>query len=150
MTGEIKFFRKRFIGGFNRQDVVDYITELAWQRDENLALKEKAEEETKALAKMVETLKNECEESKRLAEEYKSEVLNSARRTLEEFEVSFEKLCVGFEEESANICAQLEAARKIIAIVPGALKEAGTKFSTLRALLEEGNDTPGDGFKSRS
>ena len=137
MTGEIKFFRKRFIGGFNRQDVIDYITELAQERDKNLALKEKAQQDVRALASVVASLKNERDEARRLANEYKAEVLDAARKTLAEFEGSFEKLCVGFEEESANICAQLEAARNIIAIVPGALKEAGSKFSELRTLLDE-------------
>jgi len=137
MTGEIKFFRKRFIGGFNRQDVIDYITELAQERDKNLALREKAQQDVRALASIVASLKNERDEARRLANEYKAEVLDTARKTLAEFEGSFEKLCVGFEEESANICAQLEAARNIIAIVPGALKEAGSKFSQLRTLLDE-------------
>jgi len=137
MTGEIKFFRKRFIGGFNRQDVIDYITELAQERDKNLAMKEKAQQDVRALAAVVASLKNERDEAIRLANEYKAEVLDAARKTLAEFEISFDKLCVGFEEESANICAQLDAARSIIAIVPGALKEAGSKFSELRTLLDE-------------
>jgi chromosome segregation ATPase len=147
MTGEIKFFRKRFIGGFNRQDVVDYIAELAQQRDENLALKQKAEQDTRALEAEILSLRRECEEAKRQAEGYKSEVLKAAQKTLVDFEDSFEKLCAGFEEEAAGICAQLETARNIIAIVPGALKEAGTKFSSLTALLNEGNDTPGSIIK---
>lgn len=142
MTGEIKFFRKRFIGGFNRQDVVDYIAELARERDENLALREKSDQKVRDLMAEIDSLKHERDEARRLAEEYKSEVLNAARKTLTEFEISFDKLCGGFEEEAANVCAQLEAARNIIAIVPGALKEAGAKFSGLRALLDEGNDTP--------
>jgi len=142
MNGEIKFFRKRFIGGFNRKDVIDYIANVAQERDRNLALKEKAEQETRDLVNTIVALKRERDEARLQANGYKSEVLKAARKTLEEFEASFGNLCTGFEEESANICAQLEAARNIIAILPGALKKAGETFSGLRVLLEEGKDSP--------
>ena len=142
MTGEIKFFRKRFIGGFNRHDVVDYIADLARERDENLALREKTEQDIQALMAEIDSLKLERDEAKRLAAEYKSEVLNAARKTLSEFEVSFNKLCMGFNIESIGICEQLEAARSIIEMLPGTLKEAGSMFSGLKALLDEGNDSP--------
>ena len=142
MTGEIKFFRKRFIGGFNRQDVVDYIAILAKERDANLALKEKAQKDAQKLVDEIALLRYERDEARRLVDEYKSEVLDAARRTLSEFEASFEAICTGFEEESVNICEQLEAAQSIIALFPSAIKEAGSRFSGLRKLLDEGNDTP--------
>ncbi|MCL2151662.1 MAG: hypothetical protein FWH57_01690 [Oscillospiraceae bacterium] len=141
MTGEIKCFRKRFIGGFNRQDVIDYIAVLAKESDTNRALKEKAEQDMKGLVTEIASLKRERDEAKRLAGEYKSEVLEAAKKTLEEFEVSFNSLSEGFEKESASICEQLEAARNIIAILPSALKRTGERFGKLRAILEEGQDT---------
>jgi len=144
MTGEIKFFRKRFIGGFNRQDVIDYIAELAKERDKNLALKDKAQMEVQALTEMVAKLRFERDEVIRLANEYKSEVLDSARKTLAELEASFETLCAGFEQESTSICTQLETARSIIAILPSALKETGLQFSELKALLDDENNIPYD------
>lgn len=142
MTGEIKFFRKRFIGGFNRQDVVEFIADLARERDENLALKEKAQQNLQDLLAEMEALKLERDEAKRLAAEYKSEVLDAARKTLVEFEASFAKLGAEFEEETTSICTQLLAARSIMTVVPGTLKEAGAKISGLRALLDKGNDSP--------
>jgi hypothetical protein len=144
MTGEIKFFRKRFIGGFNRQDVIDYIAVLAQENEGNRVLKEKAEKAVQELVMEMVSLKRERDEAKRLAGEYKSEVLEAARRTLAEFEASFNSLSAGFEEESAGICEQLEAARSIIAILPSALKKTGERFGRLRAMLEEGKDTPDD------
>jgi len=141
MTGEIKYFRKRFIGGFNRQDVIDYIAVLAKENDNNRALKEKAEQDMSELVTEIASLKRERDEAKKLAGEYKSEVLEAAKKTLEEFEASFNSLSEGFEEESAGICEQLEAARNIIAILPSALKRTGERFGKLRAILEEGKDT---------
>jgi len=145
MEGEIKFFRKRFIGGFNRQDVIDYIANLAQERDRNLALKEKADQEAKDLEATIESLKRERDEALRLASEYKSEVLKAARKTLADFEVSFEGLCAGFDEGFKNICAQLEYAGNIIAILPEALNKTGAAFRGLRGLLDEGKDEPEEG-----
>jgi cell division septum initiation protein DivIVA len=34
IQGEITFFRKRFIGGFNRDDVIAYIRKMAQEKDE--------------------------------------------------------------------------------------------------------------------
>jgi len=45
MTGEIVSFRKKFIGGFNRDDVTAYITKITKERNESLKAKEKAERE---------------------------------------------------------------------------------------------------------
>lgn len=49
MPGEISYFRKRFFGGFNRRDVIDYIEKLAQERNRLLAAKDRAESEASEL-----------------------------------------------------------------------------------------------------
>jgi len=49
MTGEIVSFRKKFIGGFNRDDVTAYITKITKERNESLKAKDKAEREVLVL-----------------------------------------------------------------------------------------------------
>ena len=49
MAGEINFFRKRFLGGFDKQDVVDYIAEQADERNKLSAKIEKVESDYEAL-----------------------------------------------------------------------------------------------------
>ena len=49
MQGEKEFFRKRFFGGFNRDDVIKYIAKIADERNDALAAKEKAENESQGL-----------------------------------------------------------------------------------------------------
>jgi len=60
VTGEKEFFRKRFFGGFNRDDVIKYITKLAEERNDALAAKEKAERKARALAEEVQKLRMEA------------------------------------------------------------------------------------------
>ena len=71
MTGEIRFFRKRFFGGFNREDVINYIAMIAQERNELLAAKEKAESENVDLIREVATLRFENEVAWRLTKDIK-------------------------------------------------------------------------------
>jgi len=57
MNGEVKFFRKRFFGGFNRDDVVKYVSKLAHERNEHLSAKEAAEAQVKEMTSEVEPLR---------------------------------------------------------------------------------------------
>jgi len=59
VNGEKEFFRKRFFGGFNRDDVINYIARLAEERNEALAAKEKAEKKARALAIDLKKLREE-------------------------------------------------------------------------------------------
>jgi len=59
VSGEKEFFRKRFFGGFNREDVIKYIAGLAEERNEALAAKERAEKKARALAEEVKKLRGE-------------------------------------------------------------------------------------------
>ena len=65
MKGEVEFFRKKFIGGFNRKDVVSYITKLANERNESRDGKEKAEADSRTLAAEVTSLRAELEIAKK-------------------------------------------------------------------------------------
>ena len=56
MKGEKEFFRKRFFGGFNRDDVIKYIAKIAQERNEAITAKEKAEKEAKTLAEQPQPL----------------------------------------------------------------------------------------------
>jgi len=59
MKGEKEFFRKRFFGGFNRNDVIKYIAKIAEERNEAIAAKEKAEKNARALAEEIKKLRGE-------------------------------------------------------------------------------------------
>jgi len=71
MTGKIHPFRSRFMGGFNRQDVIDYIAKLAEERNAQRAAKDMAEQEARTLADEIERLKQELEKAQRELENSK-------------------------------------------------------------------------------
>ena len=53
MSGEKELFRKRFIGGFNRKDVINYIATIKNERKESIEAKERAEKEVADLRRYV-------------------------------------------------------------------------------------------------
>jgi len=59
MVGEKVFFRKRFFGGFNRDDVIKYIAKIAEERNEAVVAKEKAEKDAQILAAELKKLREE-------------------------------------------------------------------------------------------
>jgi len=140
MTGEINYFRKRFIGGFNRQDVVDYVAKLAKERNALRAERDKAVQDAGVLANEVAALRLELEEARRSTNESKLEALQSASRTFTELENAFEALRGEIDKTAADVCEELDLARGAIASVPRVLDRAGERFSELHAALDEEMD----------
>ena len=74
MSGEANYFRKRFLGGFNQQDVVDYVSKLAGERNEQREAREKAERELRQLSNELETLRAELEGAKQRCSDHVSKL----------------------------------------------------------------------------
>jgi chromosome segregation ATPase len=108
MLGEISFFRKRFLGGFNRQDVVDYISKLAKERNEFRDAKDKAVQDARALASEVASLRQELDTARRTANEYKVEALETAVKTFTELESTFLSMLAEVETATAGVCTEIE------------------------------------------
>ena len=101
MTGEIKFFRKRFFGGFNREDVVSYIASMAQERNALADAKDKAEDDVRELNRAVTALRFETELAWRVTDESieeKESKLRSKRKASTEFEAELDVLRDVLEE----------------------------------------------------
>ena len=84
MSGEKEFFRKRFFGGFNRDDVIKYITRIADERNEAVAARQKALKEIQTLKDELSTAvaarENAEKDARTLAEEVKTLRYEAERR----------------------------------------------------------------------
>lgn len=153
MTGEIEFFRKRFVGGFNRQDVVNYISKLAKERNEWYTAKENAEKEAEKAAQNTQSLNNEiaklnneiaalrhelerARQEVRESREYKVIALEAAAVTFARLGSSFESLSGDFDTTIESICTEFDQARKTVMSLPGFLARAGDGLKELQAACE--------------
>jgi len=124
MAGEINFFRKRFLGGFDKQDVVDYIAEQADERNKLNARIEKVESDYETLVEearveqvsLIEKAKSEREallEESRIEREALIEKAGAERETLtEKFEAERRTLIDKAEAEHEALIKRVEAERE--------------------------------------
>ena len=140
MTGDINFFRKRFFGGFNREDVASYIAKMARERNELAAAVEKAESEARVLAREILALRLETEEAMRVMKkelEQKTSVFETAGNTFTEFEATFKGLRLTIEAAATSVYAELKNAGDSVAKLPSVIAQAGERFEELRAAFDE-------------
>jgi len=138
MAGEINYFRKRFFGGFNREDVVEYIAKLARERNEFSAAKDKAVQDARVLAGEVAALRNELEETRQAMVKYKAETLEAAIRAITELEYSFGSLRGEIVMATKKIFAEISVAQDIITSAPSVLDRAAERCAELRTTLASG------------
>ena len=139
MTGDSNYFRKRVFGGFNRQDVVNYVTALAKERNELEAAKDKAEKNAQTLAAEVAALRRDSEEAWRTIKEdidRKYAVFETAVNAFVDFESVFGNLREEIEIAATDVFEELRNTVDITAKLPAALTQAYEKFEELRASFE--------------
>lgn len=139
MNGEKEFFRKSFMGGFHRRDVVAYIVKLSEERNEIAAVAEKAMQDVRTLTAETAALRLELEEVRKLAEDYKAEAIEAAGKVLNKLEELFEQSRADVERAAANACTELNAAAAAVAGVPAVLDKACDRLSIMKSELDAGN-----------
>ena len=140
MTGDVNFFRNRFIGGFNKEDVTGYIKRLANERNEMEAAKKKAESIGKALAAEVASLRREIENVKREMQENserKAAVFDAAENTFAEYNAAFEELRIELETGASSVVSEMKNVSDAAARLKYMLSQADGKFEELRSAFDE-------------
>ena len=141
MTGDVNSFRSRFFGGFNREDVVDYIAKLAQERNELEVAKTKAENDLYALTLEIETIRSEVAEARRvMTEDYERKIslFETAADSFAEYEDSFRALCADIGAAATGVFTVMQNAGDITARMPTLLSQAVARFGVLRSRFESG------------
>lgn len=137
MDGEVNFFRKKFIGGFNRQDVVEYVTKLAKERNEMSAERDKALQSLRALEAESAAVRTELDDLRKSIGDYKVKALLDAAERLSELEEGFNQLQLEVGKATADVRAELESAVTTVSGVPSIFKWAGEKINELKSTLDD-------------
>ena len=151
MTGDINSFRSRFFGGFNREDVVEYIAKLAQERNELEAAKTKADNDVQALTLEIERLRGEAEGERRLLAEDRERMTNafeSAGRAFAEYDEAFKGMCAEIGAAATGVFSVLQNAGDITAKLPPMLARAAERFGALRSEFDADRPAPGPGLET--
>lgn len=139
MTGEISYFRKRFLGGFNREDVIDYIEKLAQERNKLQEEKDKAEHRLLILTSELETLRLEIEQARKSEfedRENKIAAVIAALNTFAGLETTLNNLNEEVFKISERAREEFNKARDNIAELPNILERADKRFAELLTVFE--------------
>lgn len=140
MTGEINYFRKRFLGGFNREDVIGYIEELAQERNKLQAEKDQAEQRLMLLSSELETLRIEIEETRKTELMDRENIIASVAAALNTFS-ELETTLSGLSEDVSKITerarGEFSSARERIAEFPSILEQADKRFADLLSVFDD-------------
>ena len=135
MTGEIEYFRKQFFGGFNQQDVIDYITKLSRERHDLSDALNKSEKDMQLLAGVVASLRLELEDAKRTENAFRENMdvaVALSFKFFRELETAFDRVFQGIEAATINARDELEAAADAVAKLPSTLVSAVEMYGELK------------------
>jgi hypothetical protein len=152
MKGEKVFFRKKLFGGFNRDDVVQYIAKIAEERNEAIKAKEKAEKEIFTLAREIKILRGEEIEPTPITEPETTPELISEQTPVAEPESmpEFEPSPAGIDEADYGVTEETVEFEKTEIIQPvdfGFVEESMTVLPPESGTSEE--TKTGDSVKSK-
>ena len=160
MNGNFIPFRKQFLGGFNQQDVADYIRTLAQDRNAHSEAKDEALRELQALTlkmqamadkehshtareqeliEVIERLHRELENAKRVSREFieqKVSALESAEAAFSEFDSTVADVCSAMKKSSERVNEQFEASGKALLGIQPVLQQFQRELDGLREILD--------------
>ena len=133
MRGEINSFRKRAFGGFNQDDVINYVAKASQERNALIDANNKAEAELKKLAEELASVRAELEEA--LGRNNKEKVV-----AFNEAEVVFNEMRTSFDKAHAEIIGAYDRANEELSAapideLPGIIEDAHNKLNNLRAVV---------------
>jgi chromosome segregation ATPase len=146
MRGDIKHFRREVLGGFDRRDVIEYIKQLARERDRYRGAAERMESQLQALDGEAEKLRGEIrllgDRAARLrvdarvaeirAREIETDAYDSALRDLEGIEERYASALSDIDAIGERIREDLAKVDECAALMSGDFNELGEHFDRLR------------------
>ena len=145
MNGEVYPFRKKLFGGFNQQDVIDYVAKLAEERNAQSAAKEKAQSELQELTAEKEKTSRELREVTAERDEAKQEArtlafdinkLNGELEKARQWTKEGREQKIASLDDAANAFAQLDSSIKdMYSIIKTASEQIHEEFKTSRKTI---------------
>ena len=123
MSGEIKIFKRELVGGFDRQDVIEYIERQAKEKQRFKEEAETAGREIGALQQQITALDAEVKN-------VKTQAMNETEAALAELMESYLAVKSDIEAITGSIKNELSLIGDALARLSGILENAGTKLKT--------------------
>lgn len=135
MSPESRNFKCRFIGGFDRHDVMTYIEELAAQRnmyrDCSTELKSKLEE----MKANLDLARQELDAANNRIVDIKINALNDAAASLDALQKQYDTVRSDMEVTAAHVRNELSRVSDTLELMSSILDTTGARFGELRNII---------------
>ncbi len=136
MSGDIRHFRRRLFGGFDENDVMRYIEELAGQRNKYKMTGDKLEQELRDLSYELKRLQGELDEADRRIMDIKIRSLGQAGSNISSLKESYVSIRSEMEETARTISAELSKLGSTLTLLSSVLDKTGYRFNELETTVE--------------
>ena len=137
MSGDIRHFRRRVFGGFDENDVMRYIEELAGQRNKYKLTGDRLEQDFKALQFELKRLQGELDNADRRIMELKVKTLGQAGSNISSLKESYLNVRSELDETAKSISGELSKLNSTLALLSSVLDKTGYSFSELESSVEQ-------------
>ncbi len=137
MSGDIRHFRRRLFGGFDENDVMRYVEELAAQRNKYKMTGDKLEQDFKDLQYELKRLQGELDEADRRIMDIKIRSLGQAGSNISSLKESYLNIRSEMEETAHTISSELSKLNSTLTLLSSALDKTGYRFNELESSVEK-------------
>lgn len=149
MSGDIRHFRRRLFGGFDENDVMRYIEELAAQRNKYKLTGDRLEKELFDLNAEIKSLQSELDDADRRIMEIKLRTLDEASDSLSSLNDSYSSMRSEVETTAFAISSELTKLSTTLSCLTTVLDKTGRRFTELQTLLEDEKNGAAAAFCAR-
>ena len=136
MSGDVRHFRRRFFGGFDTSDVMQYIEELAGQRNRYKTTGDRLEAELKSLNAEIRRLQSELDEADKRLTDIKVKSLDEASAGISTLRETYTDIRAEMETTTSTICSELSRLNGTLTTLSSVLDKTGTRFTELQAIVD--------------
>ena len=137
MSGDIRHFRRRVFGGFDENDVMRYIEELAGQRNKYKLNGDRLEQDLKALQFELKRLQSELDNADRRIMDIKVKTLGQAGSNISSLKESYLNVRSEVEETAKSISGELSKLNSTLTLLSSVLDKTSYSFSELESSVEQ-------------
>ena len=137
MSGDIRHFRRRLFGGFDENDVMRYVEELAAQRNKYKMSGDRLDQELKTLDHELRRLQGQLDEADRRIMEIKVKSLGEAGGSITTLKASYQNIRTEVEETAHAISGELSKLNSTLTLLSTTLDKTGYGFTEMEAAVEQ-------------
>ena len=138
MNGDVRHFRRKLFGGFDSRDVIQYIEELAAQRNKYKQTGDKLELEIKNLNAEMKKLQDALDDTDRRI----NDTLDEASSSIATLKDTYLDIQSEMETSTTTISSEVAKLSSTLIVLSCMIDKTGARFTELQTIVGQEKTTP--------